>query len=726
MRIKVSFIFLLKLLLLVFSSQVSVAYGESEEGKESDTNRVTLKTNLQDKYYRQALYHYFQGDPEQALSQVEQSKAKLNTLDSRTALFEAGLQLSAGLLHQAKVTLINFEALLNDEKGKIEEQGEKDNERSAKANELRLIALLSLTNQYLSKGNVSEAKDTLAKIKTVPSTYYQEYHVLNQLVYWPDNNSELLAKPEEIIDENSPYILLNEALRLIELSEYDLAITALKEIKITEWNEGEHNFWKTLFMDEAIVTSQSDRKKLAVLQEQAIQDYAQLLLAQIYISQKSYNLAFTELKAFPEKSPYAESALFLFAFASQQVEQHDISFSLLNLLYKKYPYSQLGWQSAELMAEQVGNERSLAQGVSAYQTVESFFLQRQKDLGKFSVSFDKSTNLLNFSKSSLLNKSNQENQLSQTKAKQKTDYFPQSVWLQQALYDAELASLYQELNSIDEQTSALYLLGDKMVWLAEIITLNQQRKKKIVAAQAIRDKEGVFSQLKSKRDHLAVILSEHLANEKSSAFANEEEKQWLERIERSKNALELIGDKKNTVEYKERLARVNGVLSWQLALQYPERSWHRSKQLQQLDSAIAGVILQQKNIEKISNTQGSIELSIKKHSESKKQLNLLLSQLSQLREKVSIVIREKVNIYIDEQNVILADHLLSTRQSMANVLERMASADKRLSLKLTPSSDAQKLGQNSNLQSSNHQSSNLENKDKLIYSKTVPAMAGTH
>ena len=41
---------------------------------------------------------------------------------------------------------------------------ENDNERSTKANELRLIALLSLTNQYLSKGNISEAKDILAKI----------------------------------------------------------------------------------------------------------------------------------------------------------------------------------------------------------------------------------------------------------------------------------------------------------------------------------------------------------------------------------------------------------------------------------------------------------------------------------------------------------------------------------------------------------------------------------
>ena len=60
-------------------------------------------------------------------------------------------------------------------------------------------------------------------------------------------------------------------------------------------------------------------------------------------------------------------------------------------------------------------------------------------------------------------------------------------------------------------------------------------------------------------------------------------------------------------------------------------------------------------------------------------------QLAQLREKLSVKIREKVKLYINEQSVFLAEHLLSTRQGMAKVLERMARADERLSIKLVPS-----------------------------------------
>ncbi len=674
MGIKENFTLLAKLLLLVLTSQVTTAYSQNDE------STVVIKTDLQDKHYRQALYFYFQNDQSQALSQVEQSKAKLNKLDSRSALFEAGLQLSAGLLQQAKTTLVNFDTQLT-----AEQQLGKRSEQSTKASELRLIALLSLSNQYLSHGDVSQARDTLARIESVSSTYYQEYHVLNQLAYWPGDNSLLMVKPAIQSHENSPYIQLNEALRLIELSQYDLAINALKTIKITKWHQEQNNFWKRLFLNEASFSSRSDEKKMAVLQGQAIQDYAQLLLAQIYISQERYDLAFSELKAFPKESPYAESALFLFAFASQQVDQYDIAFNLLNLLYKKYPYSQLSWQSAELMAQQVSEQQSLAQGVSAFQTVENFFLQRQQELGQFSVAFDNSTDLLDFSQSKQLSLPRQLTQQSHHNSGQTLDYFPQSVWLQQALYDAELASLYQGLSSIDEQTEQLQGLRDKTVWLAEIITLNQQRKKKIIAAQKTRAKQGVFAQLKGERDRLAELLDQQLVNKQRAAYANEEESQWLDRITRSNTALTNIGEKKNTIEYKQRLARVKGVLSWQLAEQYPQRAWQHKKQLQQLDRAIAGVTSQQQQVVKISKTQGSLELSIKKHKQSMQQLKSLLMQLAQLREKLSVKIREKVKLYIDEQSVVLAEHLLSTRQGMAKVLERMARADERLSIKLVPS-----------------------------------------
>jgi len=663
-------------------SNVNYANNETSKAGELNNSELVSKTDLQDKYYRQALYHYFQSERGRALSQVEQSKAKLQHLDSRTSLFEAGLQLSEGLLQQAKKTLINFDAQLTAEQNnKIRER------KSAKADELLLISLLSLTDQYLAQGDIIQARDTLARIKYISATYYPQYHVLSQLAYWPVKAPLLTVEPNDSENVSSPYILLNNALRLIEQAKaeqlidgekkYEQAISLLTTIKSIPWQEKPSNFWKTLFLNEVSLTSQSDEQEMQKSQGQAIQDYAQLLLAQIYISQQRYKLAFNELESFPQQSPYTESALFLFAFASQEVEQYDIAFNLLTLLFQDYPYSSLGWQSAQLMAEQVTKQRSLAQGVTAYQNVENFFLLRQQDLADFAKDFAEQKDLLKFQSLS-------------TKAAQGVSthkgFQTESAWLQQALYDAELASLFQGLSSIDKQIEEVQLLLNKTTWLAEIITLNQQRKESIVSTNKARNYPALFEQLTAERDRLAMILSQQAKDNDHSVFANKEENQWLARIKESHAILQVIAAQKNTEDYQQRLARVQGVLLWQLAQKNPARMWSHKKQLQYIDKAISEVTHQQEKLKNLSDKDDLLSVQINKHQQSITQLNNQLTQAAKLREKFTVKIRAKINLYIDGQGVLLAEHLLSTRQGMANVLERMAKADKKLSRQLMPDS----------------------------------------
>ncbi len=679
----------LKCLLLILSCHGMCSYAqgnsnedliESGENTEINDSKAVNKTDLQDKYYRQALYYYFQDNHDQALSQVEQSKAKLQHLDSRASLFEAGLQLSEGLLQQAKKTLVNFDDLII-----AEQNNQISNRKSARANELLLISLLSLTDQYLAQGDITQAKESLAKIKSISSTYYPQYHVLSQLAYWPDDVTLLPTEPGKSVDNGSPYILLNDALRLIEQSreeqssteqsmnshgKYQQAISLLTTIKSTSWQEKPADFWKTLFLNEVSFASQSDEQKMQISQGQAIQDYAQLLLAQIYISQQRYKLAFNELESFPQQSPYTESALFLFAFASQEVGQYDIAFSLLTLLYQDYPYSSLGWQSAELMAEQVSQQRSLGQGISAFQNVENFFLLRQQDLRNFAKAFADQEDLLEFLPVTVMPVQG---------AVAMKGFQTESVWLQQALYDAELTSLYQGLTSIDEQTKKIQLLLNKTTWLAEIIALNKRRKALIVATNEARDFPMIYKKLSAERDRLALILTQQVKSNDHTVFANDEERLWLARIKDSDTIIKTIEGQKNTEEYQQRLSRVQGVLSWQLAQKNPQRMWSHKKQLQYIDNAIAGVTYQQQKISELSAKDDSLSIHVAKLQHSTFELKQQLNQAGKLRESFTVKIRAKVSEYIDEQNILLAEHLLSTRQGMANVLERMAKTEKSLS-----------------------------------------------
>lgn len=652
--------------LLCINAFVGHSYAENIEEIE-DTSH---KTNLQDKYYRQSLFHYFQGDSTQALTVLAQTKIKLNQLDARSSLFEAGLQLSEGMLQQAKVTLVNFNDILQRD-----EQQQINAKKSTKASTLQLIALLSLTDQYLLQGAITQAQETLNQIKRVPPNYYPQYHILSQLAFWPNTPKLLPVENSDEIEISSPYIKLNQALRQIEQQEFEQASNSLTQIKTGHWRQQEHGFWKTLFINETAFDSDKEAQRIAQKQSEAVQDYAQLLLSQIYISEQRYHLAFEELKNFPELSPYADSALFLFAFASQQVQEFSIAYNLLNILFTQSPYTSLAWQSAELMAQQVSEQQSHEQGIYVYENNVSFFLTLQQDLATFKQEFANSGDLLQFSKSeddALLNTEILINH-----------YQPVSPWLQQALYDVELANLYQQLFALDAQSEKITGLLKKTQWFSEIIQLNQTRKDNINQAKETKNYKQLFKTLVMQRDKLSAILAERVSSQDIRAFAEPDEKQWLGRIDNANRALQNIGTQKNTQEYQERLKRVEGVLSWQLSQLYPQRAWQQQKQLHLLDQSIAQAKVQQAKVDAVSKSDAQLNAQINKHTQSIEQLNALLQDTAKLRARVSNKIRLLVNTYIDDQSVVLAEHLLSTRQSMAKLLEQMASDDRKLASKLT-------------------------------------------
>ena len=364
--------------------------------------KINVKTNLHTKYYQQALYYYFQGNYSAALNIISESKLRLNKLDQTSQLFEAGLQVKMGLQEQAKQTLLAFSNELLEEQGQfsgeqIVEKLVSNSKYDESANELLVLALLSLTEQFIAQGEFIQAQLTLAKISRITQRFYQQYHVLSQLAYWPEQpvllplflheaDKENESNKSEDSDLNdavfeSPYIQLNKALRFIEKEEFASAISLLTIIKSRRWQAPEQTFWQSLFTED--VNLSLEKQTEAQLQNQAINDYARLLLAQVYAKQEAYEKAFVELKTFPQQSPYTESALFLFAFSAQKVKQHTIALSLLTLLHKQYPYSRLGWQAGFLMAKQATEQKGLAQGWQVYQQVEQFFLQRIKKLNNF-------------------------------------------------------------------------------------------------------------------------------------------------------------------------------------------------------------------------------------------------------------------------------------------------------------------------------------------------------
>ncbi len=671
--------------------------------------QAPVNTNLHKKYYQQALYYYFQGNYSAALNIISDSKLRLKSLDQSSQLFAAGLQVSLGLQEQAKQSLLSFEHMQRESKERL------GNQYKANSDQLLVLALLSLTEQFIAQGEVMQAQQTLAKIPQVTQRYYQQYHVLSQLAYWPkqpdllplsgqehsQQNQNIDVNLHDVVDK-SPYVQLNKALRFIEEEEYTQAISLLVMIKNRRWQAAEQTFWQLLFAtDKGFSLAKQAEEQL---QNQAVNDYARLLLAQLYTQQEAYEKAFVELKAFPQQSPYTEPALFLFAFSAQQIKQHSTALSLLTLLHEQYPYSHLGWQAGLLMAKQVTEQKGLAQGWQAYQQVEQFFLATIERLNRFDKSYLANADLLSFATTTTADNKTSKNQLAtpliDNLKLEKKLYAPESVWLQQALYDVALSSLYQQLVELTVLEQHRQKLQQKNDWIAETIKLNSQRKARKAASQTAMAQQGVYEKLVEKRKDLSARLTLALSDPQQHgfAFANEEEQVLLDRLQRSKENLAYVvnysiqsgvkhGDESeqaNIDDYQQRLTRISAVLTWQLKQQFPQRAWQHKQQLAALNQDLKRVAALQ---QKVSLLSAETSTGQKTHSLSQltnrqikadKQINQLSEHFGQLKSKVSLNIRIKVTHYIDEQRRLLTQHLLTTRSAMANVLEKMSANDKKI------------------------------------------------
>ncbi|NQZ22547.1 MAG: hypothetical protein HRT53_10860 [Colwellia sp.] len=659
---------------------------------------VEASPQLEDKLYRQALYFYFTGNYGAALNQISLNRQRFNSQSSQSRLFEAGLQVTVGLHHQARQSLYHLQ---REQVGADDVASKVDNTQESKSNtspaELTLIALLQLAEQQIEQGDNKTARATLSKISQVSNAYSDQYQILNQLAYWPELPVYSAVQPEDNVDEGLnkqsitvAYIELNQALLHMERAEFELAKPLLTKIKNTFWQPPSKTFWQLLFSpfstdnEGGFSEKVNDEKN----QQQAVNDYAQLLLAQLYVKQENYEAAYYELKNFPQDSPYSESALFIFAFSAQKIKQNTLSFKLFNLMKERFPYSNLGWQAALLLATQVAEQMSLEEGMTSYQNAERLYQQRLAELAYFQEDFLASDNLLSFApgkKSVAMSKPETvvANELPMPFVSQKS-YVTDSVWLQKALLDNELKADYQVLIELDSITAHLQTQQQKNLWLQDTLALNSTRKAKVFELQQQGHYRSIITELNAKKQQLAKIITKAEVEKLGYAFANQRQEQWLARIKQSKQVITFLDGNKNVEEYKKRVKRVEAVLNWQLQQELPERLWQHKKQLKEIEQLLVHAEQQRKRFVILADSASLLSDLAGRITTSATEIKTLLKSTAELRVMTSVKIADKVQQFVDKQRGILAQHLLTARHEMAAVLERMAKYDKRVERQLLP------------------------------------------
>ncbi|GGP62911.1 hypothetical protein [Shewanella saliphila] len=662
---------------LTLFAQPSVHAAEQTEGS------ATAKTDLEDKFYRQALYFYFAGDYGSALRQISLNRQRQGIDSDRSQLFEAGLQVAIGLHDQATQTLTRFE----------QNQTETTNGSKAKSatspQELLLIALLQLTEQQIDQGDNISAQLTLGKITTVLPDYVEQYHILSQLAYWPappplTAQVQQTTVEDDAVQTNSSaaYIALNQALLYMEQQEYSAAQPILIELKNQQWQAPDVNFWQKLFnpFAQPDIFDANDQLKPqvqdALLQQQAINDYAKLLLAQLYVANQQYDLAYNELVDFPQQSPYAESALFLFAYSAQQQQQYDMSLKLLTLLQQQYPYSNLAWQAALLSAKQVSEQQSLAQGLTLYQQAEQLYLQKIAEIKQFGETFNDSKNIMDFATKA----NDEQNALLTPKSDVLALILTQrfntdAPWLKKALNDPLLATDYQTLLSLELLSDNIKAQQSNSQWLKGTLMLNSQRQARVIEQQKQLAYRGMIQSLTAQKQRIADIIAQAEIEQNPQVFANPTQQQWLNRIDTSQATLNKLASQRNTDDEQQRLDKVKGVLQWQLQSTFPQQLWQHKQSLKQLTEQLEMLELQASRFSDLSTNPRLLSNFDVRQQQTQTDINKMTLNIEALNLKTSREIRGKISIFTQQQQYTLQQLLLTSRHQMANVLEQMAQAD---------------------------------------------------
>lgn len=674
---------------LSLSLGVMLSYPITADAEQADLDRQQIQPSkslslVSQKEYQQSLYHYFAGKPVAALNQLALSQTKNSQSDLAEAkLFEAGLMIQFGLNTQAEQNLTQLKAVPFDAQSA-------STTFALTPKSLINIAKMQLAQQELNQGNTDKAQAHLAQIINIDAPYQSQLLLLKQLAYWPspqrvsldENYEQGSVSTTPFAELNQGYLTLNHALALIEQQQFSQAEQLLIPLQTQRFIDADTGFWQQLFQfssKESQFGYQTQDEQVS--QQQAVQDYASLILAKLYIQQQRYQEAESLLSAYPQHSPFAESALFLYAYTAHQLDNPELSGSLFSWITKEYPYSQLAWQSV-LLVGTLSKQQSVEMAFTRYQEAEHFFNDKIADLNAFETEIAQEKPVSRFILVPDNNKANANHTYQDASLEaylnndkllsQQQQLVANSPWLTKALKNPKLNSLFNQLFELDTLQVQLRHQQDKSQWLSETITLNLSRQQGVAQRYRKNEITTALDGYKKQAQLLGLAITQAQETNNGKILANKDEKQALARIAQSQQIAEKLASSRNTDEELQRLKRVEGVLAWQLQTQLPERLRQHKKQLKSLNTAIDGLtvqsarldnsILQKQNLARLTSRQQTFDT----------QISMLQTQVVALKTNTENAIKAQVNQFIEAEQQALAQGLLTSRHQMAKMLEALS------------------------------------------------------
>ncbi|MFT4939587.1 MAG: hypothetical protein ACI88A_002630 [Paraglaciecola sp.] len=580
--------------ILLLSCLAVNVYAQQTTSSEQQQNKII-------KAYEVGLFHYFQGDFFQALTQFEMLEQEypdgLKQLPEHLAadkiepeLLIGGISLAYGLENQAADIFSRLLSAHNDPK-------------------TQTLAWMLLGKTYYQKRQFSLAAQAFAQISTEQAEDHLGTDNTDEWLYMQSQLHGFLPPIKQSIQmlqgdwlnelsEDSiyrDYVQYNQSLALLQQSRPFEAIQLLTDLA----NNQQGLFGHLLDDWLSPLKSNSDTEEYY-----ALKDRANLTLGYTYLQQGQVREALQAFQNVRLQSLDSQAALLGYGWAAAKDNDYQIALSIWQRLKDLSDTSEYVLEA--YLASAYAYERAFAP-IQAIDALQQGLLRYQEELVKLNKAKIKVSDEAYIRAFAVTqgNKSDTENKPAEFGADQKDikaladeDHYLRNITLSNE-FRAKVEALSSSVTMQNQLRNWLRRMQYYYLMLEERQTERSQRGKLLLRNRLLEQLTD-FGVL---RDQLGGQIQLAKDEKDSSYLAPLESIAWQQRLDRAngrKQSIEVakqqLNQKPLADKYQQRLERLQGILLWQASEAFEQRVWQAQKQLNQLDDEMKNTLGQQQRL----------------------------------------------------------------------------------------------------------------------------------
>jgi hypothetical protein len=620
------------------------------------------------KAYQVALFHYFQGDFFQALTQFELLEAEypdgLKQLPGYLAadkiepeLLTGGISLAYGLEDQAADIFSRLLSAHNDPK-------------------TNTIAWMLLGKTYYQKRQFSAAAQAFKEIDIDHADEYLGTERTDEWLYMQSQLHGFLQPAAQTIqllqgdwlndlsDDSiyRDYVQYNQSLALLQQSRPFEAIELLTDLANNQQGLFGH------LLDDWLSPLKNDSETEEFY---ALKDRANLALGYTYLQQNQVKEALQAFQNVRLQSLDSQAALLGYGWAAAKDKDYQIALAIWQRLKDLTDTSEYVLEA--YLASAYAYEEAFAP-IQAIDALQQGLLRYQQELLKLDAAKIKVSDEA-YIRAFAVGKADHAEQTTEFAADQSDtsppaeDHYLRNITLSNE-FRAKVEALSTSVSMQNQLQSWSQRMQNYHLMLEERQAERSQRAKQL-SSNRLLEKLTEFAVL---RDQLAGQIQQVKDEKDSSYLAPLETIAWQQRLDRANGRKQVIVVSKQQLDqtplaekYQKRLARLQGILSWQASEEYEQRLWQAQKELNQLDDEIQNTLAQQ-------NKLLGLLAENPEFTQQKKRIEDIESRISEQMQsnnmlQVSLVneIRQQFGQMLDEHIAKVNSYILQAQQAVVRL-----------------------------------------------------------